>query len=360
MKVLWYQKISYDELLVLAGEKFQHLQLYPLRGPFLMTVVLMPLIVKNLLQLSTTTIISALIVIVGLVLTFYDAMLFLKDQFQRQCSESLKCVVLDDVLRNIFDPQIGIIAIVLSMVVGNASMYSLNLTEEEKVRLVQSCLLTRKEDTREILLAPGGIRLLFPESIQQWLLPESSTKEIGDGIFTMENEKLSQEDLSDVVSQQDSSSTQSTEEEMHSVEDLEPTTLRAAMKNLAETASRDFLSIDPSSFEKIPTNPLTVMASIFKDKFIDTLKHSVAPIAFTMVPTAAALLLLLRAKKSRNTQVTVLSLAAGASFLNCCSPQLVKRVLRATHLLDLCRTKRLQTAVAFFVFCYFSKKQTRR
>mmetsp|Transcript_27117 Transcript_27117/g.41027 ORF Transcript_27117/g.41027 Transcript_27117/m.41027 type:complete len:359 (-) Transcript_27117:223-1299(-) len=331
----------------------RHLPLYPLRGPCIVAVVLTPWILKRALQLPAITILSGLFLIIGVILTFHDGMLFLKEKFRRQCNETLKYIVLDDVLRNIFDPQIGFIAAVVSLVVGNASVYSLNLTQEDRIRLLQSCLWTTKQDAQELLMAPGGIRLLLPDAIQQWLQPKWIIKKDKDQPIRTENDKNREENLVDAVSQEGSFATQSTQEELQLMDDFEPRNVTATVKKAEEEVlnnkkfhenkSRETSSIDLSR-DIIPTDLFTVITSIFKDKLLNKLKYSIAPLAISALPSALALIIMLRKKKPRNVYATLLSVAAGATFLNCYNPKLMKRI------------KRVQTVVSFFVFCYFSKK----
>ena len=50
-------------------------------------------------------------------------------------------------------------------------MYTLPMTDAQRIQLVQSSLWTSDEQARNILFAPGGFRVMLPETLQLWLYP---------------------------------------------------------------------------------------------------------------------------------------------------------------------------------------------
>jgi hypothetical protein len=147
-----------------------------LRGPLLVLVVFFPLIARYLLSLQT--LLSVGLLVLGLSLTCHDVTLLLERKARIFLRGSLDSVILDNSLKCIFDPQVGILSCVLSTVMGNTAMYALPLSRSQRLRLVQSCLsISDEELAKDIMLAPGGVRQLLPTSIQRWLDQEPSCEE---------------------------------------------------------------------------------------------------------------------------------------------------------------------------------------
>ena len=139
-----------------------------------MATVVASLIIPPLLQLSPEKLLYLGLFAVGLVLTLRDGMTLAKRRLRQGTLNLVETTVLDDVLRSIFDPETGWIACWVSLFVGNATMYTLPMSDEQRVRLVQSCLWTSEEQARTILTSPGGFKVMLPDNIQLWLDQESS------------------------------------------------------------------------------------------------------------------------------------------------------------------------------------------
>lgn len=147
-----------------------------LRGPLLVLVVLVPLITPYLL--SFQKLLSLGLLVVGFSLTCHDITLLLERKTRIFLRRALDSVILDDTLKSIFDPQIGLLPCVVSTVMGNAAMYALPLTRSQRMRLVQSCLsISDDQLTKDILLTPGGVRQLLPTFMQNWLEEEGSCED---------------------------------------------------------------------------------------------------------------------------------------------------------------------------------------
>ncbi|KAG7346171.1 hypothetical protein IV203_005239 [Nitzschia inconspicua] len=92
------------------------------------------------------------------------------------CDTLLNKIVLDDVLKGIYDPESGLIACLTCAVVGASTMYGLKMKPEQRCKLVQSSLgLASEQDAHLILMEPGGLKALLPAAINQWLQPPTSS-----------------------------------------------------------------------------------------------------------------------------------------------------------------------------------------
>lgn len=146
----------------------------PLRGPLLVGTVLLSLSLPTLLRLAPHTLVCLAFLGIGLCLTVHDSLFYCRNQVRTILGRRLGTLVLDDLLRDIFDPTTGYIACFVSTLLGNASMYSLNMTTEQRVRLLNSCLWTTPEHAEAILMEPGGVIKLLPLTLQHWLQPPLS------------------------------------------------------------------------------------------------------------------------------------------------------------------------------------------
>jgi len=79
-------------------------------------------------------------------------------------------IVLDDILRLIYDPIDGLWACYVGTHLGASSMYGLRMNEGQRTELIQSALGLRDESqAHTVFLEPGGCKALFPKDIQKWL-----------------------------------------------------------------------------------------------------------------------------------------------------------------------------------------------
>ena len=89
-------------------------------------------------------------------------------------------VVLDDVLKAIYDPITGLYACCMGTYVGASSMYGLGMDETQRTELVQASLFLKDEkQAHDVLLEPGGCKRLFPPEVQNWLQPSETQKAEG-------------------------------------------------------------------------------------------------------------------------------------------------------------------------------------
>jgi len=343
--------------------KNQNSKTFPwfLRGPLLLALVLVPTIVKYALQLSSLTLLSLTIASAGLVLCCYDFIILIKDKIRRNLSESLNLIILDDVLRNIYDPQVGLVACIISMVVGNASMYSFGFTQEQRLRLFQSCLWTSDEDTYKIFMTPGGIQQLLPGSIQEWLDPMSS--KIDSSLELVEGKEYSQADNENFDDRQVVvTSTDSSKIIERSIDILELKSSKEIKEDedsdkktgsiTEESMSQESLSLHTPQLETFCNDPLQVMASILKENVQEALQSAITHVS-PVLPSAAALLLLLISRKKSKMRVPFLSLVAGASYISYRWPHVLRKIESILSLKKISAKTHIKNSIAFFVMYYF-------
>ena len=106
-----------------------------------------------------------------------DLSTILEDTTRSRLNLVLDSIVLDDVLRAIYDPISGLYACCVGTYLGASSMYGLNMNENQRAELVQSSLGLKDEtEAHSVLLDPGGCKTLFPEEVQNWLQPSQDNK----------------------------------------------------------------------------------------------------------------------------------------------------------------------------------------
>ena len=156
-----------------------------LRGPLIVFGVVSALLAPYLAQLSLETVGLLSLLVVGLGFTLWDAVSCISEQSRTYLSTQIDKIVLDDILKAIFDPEVGLIANCVGCFLGSSAMYSVATTEEQRVRLMQSGLWVRDpEIARNVLYQPGGIKLLFPPVVLEWLEASSAVPPAGPTLIT--------------------------------------------------------------------------------------------------------------------------------------------------------------------------------
>jgi hypothetical protein len=151
-----------------------------MRGPLIIISVTVFLLLPYLSLLSTETFVCLLLFGLGVLISLHDFRVLLESHLRENLVRVVDSIVLDDILRSIFDPETGWITIFVSAFVGKASMYALPMTQEHRIRLIQSALWTSEEQTKTLLTSPGGIRELFPRWFRNWLDQEEEREEDGE------------------------------------------------------------------------------------------------------------------------------------------------------------------------------------
>lgn len=153
-----------------------------LRGPVVLILSLWSLVLPALLNSSLRTQLSVLALFLGTILTVLDCAAVVQDHLhtlKRRMRERVGSVVLDDVLRSVFAPDNGWLAVLVGTWVGTAGMYALPLDEEQRVRLFGSGLagVDPTADPEEVLLRPGGLMRLLPDG---WRGDDGNVKDLSE------------------------------------------------------------------------------------------------------------------------------------------------------------------------------------
>ena len=113
----------------------------------------------------------------GIIWMLRDLSSILEETTRSGLNLVLDSIVLDDVLRAIYDPISGLYACCVGTYLGASSMYGLNMNENQRAELVQSSLGLKDEtEAHSVLLDPGGCKTLFPEEVQNWLQSSRDNK----------------------------------------------------------------------------------------------------------------------------------------------------------------------------------------
>lgn len=159
------------------------LRLLLLRGPIIVLIVILSLILPQIQDYCTWNLFLHLIVgSIGVVWIVCDVWTIVESRIRSGLNFILRKIVVDDVLRAIFDPNDGFWACMIGTFIGASSMYGLNMDDEEKTELIQSSLyITDKNEARGVLLEPGGCAVLLPNEVKNWLQPTSLSMENSSG-----------------------------------------------------------------------------------------------------------------------------------------------------------------------------------
>lgn len=171
------------------GKPWTHI----LRGPFLVVAAAISVFVPCLLQLSTSAIVHLAVATVGLLCFLRDLLIYVDTQTKAKLHQCLDGLVLDDLLRALYDPENGLIAFLVGGFMGASSMYGLRLNEEQKTRLVQASLSIDYDQANSLLMNPGGCKAWLPPMMQRWLDDQA------EGFKGIEYEEVDEESSADSI-----------------------------------------------------------------------------------------------------------------------------------------------------------------
>lgn len=151
---------------------------YLARGPILVVAVAVSLSFPYIRDCCTAyTLIHLAVASLGFLYTCIDLSTFAKFAIRSGLNFAFDKIVLDDILRCIYDPTDGLIACTIGTYLGASSMYGLGMSEDQRVELIQSSLFLRDEgEAHSVLLEPGGCKILLPIAIRDWLRPLQKQK----------------------------------------------------------------------------------------------------------------------------------------------------------------------------------------
>jgi hypothetical protein len=160
---------------VIEAHRLKEWGIIRLRGPLLLFVVILPSLIRSLKTLSIEIWYSIVFGFLALIWVYQDLMHWLKHSCRARINHVLNNLILDDVMKNMFDFQNGTLPALTLGMLGNAAMYLLPLSKLQRVKLIQSVLaLPSENDSIQLWMTPGGIKHLLPTQIQRWLLCETS------------------------------------------------------------------------------------------------------------------------------------------------------------------------------------------
>ena len=294
-----------------------------------MATVTVVLALPSLLQLSTESLVCLGLFTVGIVITLWDV--------RRHTSNFLENLVLDDMLHSIFDPETGWIACFISIFVGSASMYAFPMSSEQRVRLIQSCLSTSEEQARSILSSPGGLKVVLPEVLQNWLNIDDSklcvempnVKDIDTNICSHECDRSNQTEETLESREEETKAANAMElEYSHNMGKIAsrvespyyaPVNRKHGLQSKKNTMDAATTPAICESRETCPSSPLDVMGSILRDLASDAIKRTCIGIpdsAIQMLAVAASAAFALHISYSPRARRTVAGVAEGSVALS--------------------------------------------
>lgn len=306
-----------------------------LRGPLIVFSVLSALLAPFIAQLSVETLGLLGLLLVGLGVTLWDVFSCVSQQSRSYLSHQIDKFVLDDVLKALFDPEVGLIPNCVGSFLGSSAMYSLASSDEQRVRLLQSGIWVRDpEIARNVLYQPGGIKLLFPPLVLQWLESSSSSSSSSSSAVatTPASKAINKVIVEDVgwtekshgsSDDDDESATALYEEEKNNIRNNFCSATDASSPLRRVTASRFSAGTSttdrnaqrvPSTIQTNPPLPHEVLGSVImenvREKLVaawNEMRLQTDRSTLTMTASTAALLLVLQLKTSRKARDIVLS-----------------------------------------------------
>jgi multisubunit Na+/H+ antiporter MnhE subunit len=160
------------------------------RGPLIVTVVIISFFYPHLQSCllgaaDVTTLLRAFLALAGIHWFLHDLCKATQQVARTLLNNALNAIVLDNVLRGIYDPERGLLACLTGLFVGTSTMYGLRMKEQQRIKLVQSSLGMSVQEAHKVLMEPGGCKLLLSETIQLWL---ASQQDISDKNLTNSND----------------------------------------------------------------------------------------------------------------------------------------------------------------------------
>lgn len=250
-----------------------------LRGPLLMVAVVSAIAMPHLLELSTRSFIFLLLFAAGLFLTAADTIALAESTLQRRVSSFLNTVVLNNVLKSWFDPETGWFACWTAFLLGNATMYALPISDDQRIRLVESSLAVSNQQAQRILTTPGGFQELLPENIQIWLNGksvegnETRRMEEDESKSTAENHECDQSDQTDETDPMSEAETPS-RRRTDGKEENEPVPCSRGLRQTRD--DKNDISTPPTIVQHPtpPQYPIDVLGGILKETGMNIIKQA--------------------------------------------------------------------------------------
>lgn len=152
------------------SEPVSESKLHLLRGPVLVVAAILTVVWP---YLTAQVVWCVTVVSLGCALFLMDLFTLGEETLRINLAKFLDGLVLDDILRAIYDPENGIIATAwmtwLANSVGCISMYSMKMNEEQRTELFQAGYQVEKETARTMLMDRGGIKWLLDDSVREWI-----------------------------------------------------------------------------------------------------------------------------------------------------------------------------------------------
>lgn len=264
----------------------------PWRGPLLALTAGVSLAAPSLLQvvseMSWSGLLRVLLLCSGIALGLSDAAGCLRQRWDA-IHGKLDALVLDDVLRFVFDPEQGVLASCAGFFCGSLAMYGLPVDRAQRTRLLQSALWIDEPLARHALLRPGGWKILLPIwTKEQWHGGSNHNDVYTIGIDTP-SQSVQYECYSSVAS--DDSST-SKEEEVSS----EPKCASPSPRKRSSSPHSTTTTTSPSS--SAPEMPLVAFANILQELVQQRLPTWCSSSTITAGGVTAATVLLLQLRYS--------------------------------------------------------------
>jgi hypothetical protein len=300
-----------------------------LRGPLLMATVVAALTLPYILELSPRTLACVALFATGLSITLADTIALAETTLKTKTCSFLNNIVLNDVLKSWFDPETGWVACWTAFFVGNATMYTLPMTDDQRIRLVQSSLGIRDvQEAKNILTSPGGFQVMLPENIQQWLHGNETTKDEEDGNEkdcdqsnqTQETEQSSETEMRNAThGDNDQYSDEQVPFKLDSKRDAPASRgvkTRAGKNNALPPPSIVHNSSPPCTHP--PQYPLDVMGSILKEMASDFIKRTCSSMSDSTIQrlavTASVAFCMQMYKSPRSRRIVTGAIEGSAAF----------------------------------------------
>lgn len=302
-----------------------------LRGPLLMATVVAALTIPYMLELSPRTLACVALFATGLWITLLDTIALAKTTLKTKACSFLNNIVLNDVLKSWFDPETGWVACWTAFFVGNATMFTLPMTDDQRIRLVQSSLGIRDvQEAKNILTSPGGFQVMLPENIQQWLHKNETAKEEEEDGNEKDCDQSNQTQETEQSSETEMRNATHDDDDEYSVKQvpfkLDSKRGAPASRGVKTRAGKNKALPPPPSIVHNPSQPCThppqypldVMGSILKEMASDFIKRTCSSMSDSTIQrlavTASVAFCLQMYKSPRSRRIVTGAIEGSAAF----------------------------------------------
>ncbi len=309
------------------------------RGPTIIILSLITLVLPHVLSLSLVTLLLLASTLIGLLITIMDVSIIFQSTLAQWKISIKKCgdnLVLDDLLKDIFGAE-GLLSCGAGAMAGTFALYFLPLSKEFRLRIFRQAwvwVVGNEEDqgdfVHRVLFQPGGLWKINPDLLPGGGSHEDDEMGMDVDLVTAEKARAGHEcDMTwDDVDSETTTHRESHEEDSVQTADFDKN-VRVAIRNAAAATSMVKEGLEETKTTRRPSSGVDhVDHDTFEQIIIDAIRQmsklavdqsSVSEIQLRRIGIGAVIMLGIQMKKSRAARRMLwdISQGAGACSLAC-------------------------------------------